>query len=823
MFPINGRTTADHSNRRWWSDDDVSGETTALLRPDEATFAAVGIALPSRSAKGLDRALRIATAGPRPFYRAALVSLAVTSTLAMAIGAFTRPPGPLPETQRQLVAHGLVALCVSTALGLASFAAGDKCRPMAWFDRVVARQVRAAIWLALAAWFPFLLVVVYYRAKATFPLPVRYVYFPFDDKRWETAEYLLGVLAPMLWVALAARVLTVARHRPLTWWAWFAGLFPRFTPVAPTVVDLPVVDLPRVARAPLDPPPVGRRWDGARRWLATGAGLATALGLAWYFLGPPWHISQTTAPISKQEDVVLIGLQAVAEGHLPYVGVASVQYGPGTQLAAYLLMRHVTAMSVVGFREAWALFTWAGASILFAVFFLAFGYVRGLAASLLSVLIYPALRQIAFTPGGSFSGYWGWANPLRYVGVIALVLLLPAVVRRCPSWRGAAAGAAIGTLWGLTSYLAQENLAGGAVGALAVGALLLLTSSASWRAVRTALGAVAAGFALIWTPVLAFYAVHRQLAAFLKQYLLFPRAVAGGANDIPWGGFQHASPPYTSMFHHLPLLLAACALLAVFQIRPLRVATEWSRERQTFAVTVLATALLYQGVLLRSDPAHLTGTLLMVPGLVVVAGTALPREFGAKRRVTVVVVCAVVFLASCKLLPKPALAWPNVRAVAEAPYLDRQRLAAGAAPDPSATVAGRRVGPGLDDASSCCQGTPASMPAFIALMNRVHAIIGNRTAYVAGVHGGYPGLVYFVADLNPAPVSSDPYSSIETEPELRAFMADFRTRVVPQTQALFTPSLQAPEARYFLQRYTNARRVTLHFDRSPYYILLRRD
>lgn len=240
-------------------------------------------------------------------------------------------------------------------------------------------------------------------------------------------------------------------------------------------------------------------------------------------------------------------------------------------------------------------------------------------------------------------------------------------------------------------------------------------------------------------------------------------------------------------------------------------------------MTALATVLLYQGVLLRSDPEHLSGTLLMVPGLVIVAGTALPREFGAKRRVTVAVVCAALVVASCKCLPQRAYAWASVRTVAEAPYLDRQHLAATARPATPTTVAGRRVGPGLDDAPSCCQGTPASMAKFIALMNRVHAIIGDRTAYVAGVHGGYPGLVYLVADLNPAPVSSDVYSSIETEPELRAYMADFRTRVVPQTQALFTTSLQAPEARYFLQRYTNARRVTLHFLRSPYYILLRRN
>src|SRR6202008_3355586 len=176
---------------------------------------------------------------------------------------------------------------------------------------------------------------------------------------------------------------------------------------------------------------------------------------------------------------------------------------------------HVTSFSVVGFREAWALLVWAGMTAVFAVFFLAFGYVRGLAVSVLSALVYPALHEVAFQPGGSFNGYFGWASPLRYVGLIALVLLLPAAVRRCPSWRGAATGAVIGALWGLTSYLAQENLAGGAVGALAVGGLLLFSGSAPWRAVWTALVAVLAGFLVIWTPILVFYAVHGQFVEFL--------------------------------------------------------------------------------------------------------------------------------------------------------------------------------------------------------------------------------------------------------------------------------------------------------------------
>jgi hypothetical protein len=180
-------------------------------------------------------------------------------------------------------------------------------------------------------------------------------------------------------------------------------------------------------------------------------------------------------------------------------------------------------------------------------------------------------------------------------------------------------------------------------------------------------------------------------------------------------------------------------------------------------------------------------------------------------------------VASFVLLPHGAFSWASVRAWTEAPYSDRQQLAGGPSARKPATLAAQRVGAGLDDAAQCCQSTPVSMSAFIQLMEQIHTIVGDRTAYVANVHGAYPGLVYFGADLNPAPISSDPYSSIETEPELKAFQADFRTRVLPQTQALLTFTLNEPEAKDFLQRYPSARRITLRYDGKPYYVLLRQN
>jgi len=201
----------------------------------------------------------------------------------------------------------------------------------------------------------------------------------------------------------------------------------------------------------------------------------------------------------------------------------------------------------------------------------------------------------------------------------------------------------------------------------------------------------------------------------------------------------------------------------------------------------------------------------------------LPRLFGAQRRVTAALAGAALVVASFVLLPHAAFARTSVRTWAETPYLDRQRLAAAPPVGIPATLAARRVGAGLDDGSQCCQGSPVPMPEFIKLMERIHTIIGNRTAYVANFPGEYPGLVYFGADLNPAPVSSDQNSSIETEPELQAFLADFRTRVLPQTQAVLTFSVKVPEAQFFLQRYPSALRITLRYADQPYYILLRQD
>lgn len=112
------------------------------------------------------------------------------------------------------------------------------------------------------------------------------------------------------------------------------------------------------------------------------------------------------------------------------------------------------------------------------------------------------------------------------------------------------------------------------------------------------------------------------------------------------------------------------------------------------------------------------------------------------------------------------------------------------------------------------------MGQFLALMNKIHAIVGSRTAYVASFPGGYPGLVYFVADLKPAPYPIDLHTMVFTTRQRMAYMQTFRRRVLPYTQAVLTSSLSAPEARGFLHRYAHVKIITLTYAGRPYFVLL---
>jgi hypothetical protein len=756
---------------------------------------AAGASRATRSRRSLARVLRAANAGPEPFARAAAISLGATAILSIAITLAIRPQGPLPPSQTVVIGIALAALCLVGALGVVSmwFRVESRARLL---DRIAAPPTRAAIWLSLAAWCPLLLIPVYLKARSTEPPSVLWLGFGFLDKRWETSVYVLGTLAPIVLVVASARVLDAGRLHPESWRAWLKAS----------------VATGRIGGVP---PPDLRRVTIVR----VAAGMATAVALAYYFFGPPWYLDRQTGAVDYHEDVHFGGLQAISTGDVPYIGPAAIQYGPGAQLLSYLYMRHVGTFSVLGARESWALFHWAGATIFFVVLFLVLGYVRGLIGALAAALIYPTLQLFGFVPGSTWGGFFGWANILRYTGAFALLMLLPSVVRRCPSRRGLAAGAALGVLWGTSSYVAQENLLAGAVGAVAIGALLLLSRSAPGPAVRAALLVVLGGAALVWLPILGYYAVEGTVGHFVWLYFFVPRAVAQGYSNTSFLEGLHSA--WGWMFYAFPFVLSVLAVVSMLRFRPLGIAVEWSRDRILLVGTLVTTIVLYEGSLLRSDTTHLIGTMLPVPALVTVVVTTLPRVVGASRFGTQVVAGAALVCAAFVLVPSGAFDWAGVRARLEAPYLDRRQLAGEPSPPAPTTIAGKRVGAGLALAPSCCTHSTWSMPRFIRLMNEIHRIVGDRVTYVVDFPDAYPGLVYLVADLRPAPIPLEPYTMVLTVPQRDAFYADFQARVLPRIQALVTSDLTRSEAQYFLALNENAQRVTLDYRGKPYYVLRR--
>jgi len=328
-----------------------------------------------------------------------------------------------------------------------------------------------------------------------------------------------------------------------------------------------------------------------------------------------------------------------------------------------------------------------------------------------------------------------------------------------------------------------------------------------------------------------FYAGKDLLGRFVYLYFLDPRAVAQGYSNTPWGGV-HPTPaevamdaPWARMYYVLPFVLAVLVLLAVVKFGPFRVAMEWSQDRIMLVSCLVTTILLYQGAMLRADADHITGTMLAVPFLVVAVATALPRLLGARRLLTVGLAGVVLFAASFVLLPVDAYKFSSVSGQAESPFLDRQRLAAEKVPVTPATLADQRVGSGLSARPECCEAFSEAMSQFVKLADQLHAIIGNRTTYVENFMAGYTGAIYFVADLKPAPVPLDLRTMVFTEQQNAAYLATFRSSVLPRTQALVTDDLDTAEVRDFEHRYPHYQRIELqwrhHWRRPhPYWVLL---
>jgi hypothetical protein len=740
--------------------------------------------------------------GPAGVAPVLLVSSLVSSAAACAICLLVHPPGRItPGDRAASIVFGSAALLLG-ALVVVRASPSLRFGGWPWTAGPRSRHARTAtVWaLALSVWLPLCLIPVYLHARATKPASKDWIWFGGRDKEWVPTMFLLGTLGVAVLLVAATRIVDAHEWHPAG-----AG-----------ALSWPSVARPAIA---FDAPRGETRALTSTRVLLFIVRIGAGVAIAFYFFGPPWHIAFDPTPIDSHEEVHMSGLQAISAGFAPYVRESSISYGPGMQLFTSWYMHHVSSFSVVGFREAVAVEQWLGVSILLAVVFLVFRPLIAAVIAFAATVLFPGLQFFGFVNHNPvYTGFWGWANPLRYVGTFTLALLFPLLARRRPGRMQTVLAVALGLWWGLEAYIGQENLSGGLIVVCVLTVLLALMGSVSLRVIARCLAGLVLGVVCFWIAPLAYYAALGDLTQFVSAYLHMPRSVAAGfGNTSYYGGF---GAPYGHLYYVLPFVLALLLVLSVLRTRSLGVANAWTRGRTLLVGALVGAIALESGALLRADQPHLLATTIGLPVVFVAAAFELPQLFFRRKLLVVaagVAIAAVPFL----LMPHSQYSWSTVEGRLKAPYDDRRALAARPAPAAPASLAAERVGPGLWQAPVCCTSVNAPMSTFIALLNRIHAVVGDRPTAIANDFGGVlPTALYFLADLRPAPSVQEPWVMVITQRQYAEWY-DYYQRHIANVGAVITDNLQEPVATIFLAAYPRARRVTLSWLGVPRYILLR--
>jgi len=391
------------------------------------------------------------------------------------------------------------------------------------------------------------------------------------------------------------------------------------------------------ARTTPAPLPAGDAADSARStgsahpsraWLRGAGKMALALTLAWFFAGPPWHLERHHRPIDFHEQVHLGPLQAIDKGYLPYIGPASTQYGPGSQLATYLFMKGVGHFDIVGFRE--------GTALLHLVTMIGFCLI---AFSLLNVwpavvvlllgLAYSPLDFFLWGPDGTFAGFYGWGNGCRYLGVLIVIAGLAWLAQsERKRWVTICLALGLGFVWGLFSWLAQENLSSTVMGAGLLMILLWLTGTASPRTLLHLGFSVCCGFVVFWAPVLSYYASHGAAREFVRFYFLVPTMVVRGFSNTPW---PKTDTLEANAFYFMGPFLIIVGMCTLCDPRKLRLIRPLPPARVRLLGFLLALVASYPSALFRSDSSHLLNTLIALPFVIFLACWDLPNWLAAGR------------------------------------------------------------------------------------------------------------------------------------------------------------------------------------------------
>jgi len=343
-----------------------------------------------------------------------------------------------------------------------------------------------------------------------------------------------------------------------------------------------------------------------------------------------------------------------------------------------------------------------------------------------------------------------------------------------------------------------------------------LTGTMTLTAATWILSYLVVGFACVALPVLLYYGIHGAAGAFIHNYFLNPRAVAMGFSNTWWPTQNSTLPERYSYYLTLPFLLAL-ALGTLWQLRPLRLAAPLEFRRARFLAFICVQLVCYQTSLFRSDSSHVRNTMIALPFVLVLAFRDLPQWLADSRwrRTAIrglVVLAALAVYPTLKLHP-----WASVLTT------PMTRFRVSASPPVQVRydgrVAFRRATRLLRDEPVLAQNSGMSMRQFLTFASELHDIVGQRKTYIAYIGNVYTGLIYFMADLTPAPYPLD-LETMTINGDLRALVIE-HMRTHPDDYECYIGSSPLPtEAQVFLAGHPGAVTIQRTLGAASLYVLL---
>jgi hypothetical protein len=561
------------------------------------------------------------------------------------------------------------------------------------------------------------------------------------------------------------------------------------------------------------PPPVP---SGGRHWVGRLIGIVAMAVLAWYFAGPPWNLYRQHRGIDWHEQLHLGSLQAIAKGFLPYIGPASTVYGPGSQILTYGVMKLSRHFDIVGFRTAFAVCEFAALLVVGIAAYWWLGIVPAVFVFLLAFTYSPMAFYYTLVDG-TFAGFYGWANPLRYLAPLLVVPSLVAAVCRSPEedlhvlWV-----VLLGIAWGIGAWFAQENLSMTAAAGGLVLALLWLTQAISLERAVRAFCWLVVGFAGVVIPVLLYYAAHGVAREFVRNYFLNPSAVAMGFSNMWWPPQDAGLPEQYSYYLTLPFLLVL-AVCTLWRVRPLRLASPLDSFRARFLAFVCVQLVCFQTSLFRSDNSHVRNTMVALPFVLVLGFWDMPRWLSASVWKRVAARAGFVVLA---VAVYPVLRQQTWNLMLVTPMA---RFRAVPASDVSLPYEGRvsyrRATALLRDEPELASNSGMSMRRFLDYASEIHDIVGDRKTYVAYLGNVYTGLLYFMADLTPAAYPLD-LETMTINGNLRQLVIQHMRTHPAEYECYIGTSLSQTEAQVFLETHQNVQTLERQLGPTTVYVLL---